>query len=238
MKKAIITGASSGIGMELARVLSENGYILGLAARRKELLENLSGKLPNQSYVREMDVTKPKDAVKGFRELVKQLGGLDLVVINAGMSITNYDLDPKPEQQMIDVNVSGFVTIAIEAVKFFEKQESGHIVGISSIAALRGNDRAPAYNASKAFVSNYMDGLRKKMERAAHSIAVTDIQPGFVDTPMIEGKTAFWVAPARKAAQQIFRAIKKRKKHAYITTRWRLIAWLLKLLPDTIYNKV
>ena len=116
-------------------------------------------------------------------------------------------------------------------------RESGHIVGISSVAAIRGSGNEPAYNASKAFQSNYLQGLRQKFHKLKLPVAVTDVQPGFVDTAMAQGEGLFWVAPPEKAAQQIFNSIRKRRKHVYVTRRWRLIAWLLKILPDSLYDR-
>ncbi len=108
---------------------------------------------------------------------------------------------------------------------------------ISSIAAIRGGE-APSYNASKAFVSNYLQGLCYLNAKSKNNVVVTDIQPGFVDTAMAQGDGLFWVASPQKAAAQIFTAIKKKKRHAYITKRWRLIGWILKILPDFLYNKL
>ena len=161
-----------------------------------------------------------------------------VIIINAGVGIINHELLFEDEKKMIDTNVSGFVGMANVAVKYFSKVKSGHIVGISSIAALMGNDRSPAYNASKAFVSNYMAGLRRKMIKAGLDVALTDIRPGFVNTPMIEEKETFWVAPAEKAAIQIYDAIKCKKKKVYITKRWNIIALILALMPDWIYNRL
>jgi short-subunit dehydrogenase len=124
------------------------------------------------------------------------------------------------------------------AFKHFLEQSSGHLVGISSIAALRGSGATPAYNASKAFVSNYLEGLRQKASKLKLPITVTDIQPGLVDTAMAQGEGLFWIAPPEIAARQIFDTIKSRRKRAYITKRWRLIAWLLKAMPDRIHNRM
>ncbi len=124
------------------------------------------------------------------------------------------------------------------AFNYFEKKGSGHIVGISSIAALRGASDSPAYNASKAYMSNYLQGLRQKAYKSGLSITITDIQPGFVNTSMAQGRGLFWVASVSDAAIQIYNAIDSKKKHAYITARWRIIAWLLKVMPDWLYNKL
>ncbi len=141
-------------------------------------------------------------------------------------------------KKTIDVNVSGFAAMANVAMKHFLSKGSGHLVGISSIAAIRGDDSAPAYNASKAFVPNYLIGLRKKISKARLPIVITDVRPGFVDTAMAQGDGLFWVAPPQKAAQQIFAAIEKKKKHVYVTKRWKLIGWMMKIVPDFIYNRI
>jgi short-subunit dehydrogenase len=110
----------------------------------------------------------------------------------------------------------------------------GHLVGITSIAALRGGRLTPAYNASKAFESSYLGALRLKAIRAGVAVTVTEIQPGLVDTAMAQGENLFWLASPEKAARQIMRAIERKKKRAYVTRRWRLIAWFFKLAPDRL----
>lgn len=237
MKKAIVIGASSGIGKELALILAEKGYEVGLMARRTELLEVLKNDIPTKSHVGHIDLSKAPEAVEKVRKMIQALEGVDLVVVNAGTGFLNPELDWSKEQQTLDVNVYGFCAIAGEMYKFFAKQGSGHIVGISSIGALRGNPVAPAYNASKAFNSNYLEGLRKKAFQEKLSISITDIKPGFVDTDMAKGEGKFWVATPQKAAEQIYSAINKQKTHAYITRRWRLIGWALKLMPNWLYQR-
>ena len=122
-------------------------------------------------------------------------------------------------------------------MRYFLCRGAGHLVGISSIAALRGSREAPAYNASKAFASNYLEGLRCLAARSGLPIFVTDIIPGFVDTRMAQGEGLFWISSPQKAAEQIFSAIKARRRRAHITRRWRLIAFLLRFMPDFIYEK-
>lgn len=235
--KAIIVGASSGIGKALAYTLNRHGYTLGLMARRVDAIDQIAKTLCAPSYVKFIDLTDPYPAIQNFNELVHEMGGVDLVIINSGIGFFNQELDWDKEKKTIDVNVSGFTAIADAAMQQFIAEGSGHLVGISSISALRGSDRTPSYNASKAYVSNYLQGLQKKVVREKLNITVTDIKPGFVDTPMTQGSKTFWMAPAAVAAEQIYDAICKHKRHAYITRRWRLIAWLIKLVPDTIYNK-
>ena len=236
--KAIIIGASSGIGEALAYTLSKHGYAVGLMARRMAALTQIAKNIPTQSYIKFIDLADPYPAIQNFNELVKEMGGVDLVVINSGIGFFNRELEWAKEKKTIEVNVAGFTAIADAAMLNFMEQGSGHLVGISSISALRGSDVAPAYNASKAYVSNYLQGLQKKVVKEKLRITVTDIKPGYVDTPMTEGSKTFWMASSSKAAEQIYDAIRKHKTHAYITRRWRLIAWLIKLLPDCLYNKM
>lgn len=238
MKKAIIIGASSGIGKELSRILSENGFAVGIAARRLDLLIELRDLLPGNTVAKQLDVTNPASAMNSFTELIREMDGVDLVVISSGVGEINSQLDWQLESECIATNVVGFSAIANVAIKHFLKEKSGHFVGISSVAALRGGKNAPAYNASKAFVSNYLEGLRQKVTEKGHPITITEIRSGFVDTRMAKGEGLFWVAPVEKAAQQIYQAIGKKKSCVYVTRRWKLIGWLLKLLPDTIYNRL
>jgi short-subunit dehydrogenase len=238
MKKAIIIGASSGIGRELAITLTKNGYEVGLMARRIELLETLKNEITTKSYIGLVDLSKIPEAIEKVSNMIQVMQGVDLIVINSGTGFLNPELDWSKEQQTLDVNVYGFCAIVGDAYKFFAKQGHGHIVGISSIGALRGNSLAPAYNASKAFMSNYLEGLRKKAFQEKLPIIVTDIKPGFVDTDIAKGEGKFWVATPQKAAEQIYLAIDKQKRHAYITHRWQLIGWILRLMPNWLYQRI
>lgn len=238
MKNAIVVGASSGIGREMAKILSANGYNLGLVARRLNLLTELAAELPTQSFIRVIDVSKPEEAMTLLQELIAEMKDVELFIISAGTGFHNPGLEWDLEQTTIDTNVVGFTAIILTAIQHLQSRGSGHIAGISSIAALRGGRAAPAYNASKAFVSNYLQGLQQRFSKMGLPIIVTDVKPGFVDTAMAKGDGIFWMASPEKAARQIFVAIQKQRKHVYVTRRWRAIAWLLKGLPDWLYNRM
>jgi short-subunit dehydrogenase len=150
----------------------------------------------------------------------------------------NPNLEWGPESETIAVNVSGFTAMANVAAEHLQARGSGQLAGISSIAALRGSRAAPAYGASKAFMSNYLQALRHKFANLRLPIGVTDVQPGFVDTAMAKAERKFWVASPEKAAKQIFEALRKRKKHVYVTRRWRIFAWLVKVAPDWLVHSV
>ncbi len=128
------------------------------------------------------------------------------------------------EKITIDTNVTGFTSMAMAAYQYFLKTKKGHLVGISSVAALISNSGSPAYSASKAFISNYLQGLNIHAYKAKIPITITDIRPGFVDTKMAQGARVFWVASKEKTAKQIYQAIKKKKTNAYITKRCNIVA--------------
>jgi len=238
MKKVIIIGASSGIGEAMADVFARHGYILGLTARRIELLNKIQSRLNTKSYVKYMDLLKPEESINGLEELIKEMGGVDIIIINSGTGHEGKILDFQKERTAIDVNVLGFTAMAIAAANYFEKKGEGHIVGISSIAALRPYRSAPAYGASKAYISFYLEGLRHKFAQQKQNILITDIKPGYVYTPLTQHhEKMIWVSTAQKAAEQIYDAVAKKKKHAYITKRWFILAWLLRITPNFIYNR-
>jgi len=239
---AIVIGASSGIGKALASELAAEGYEIGLAARRTERLKAVGATLPTNSYVATMDLTDTEDAREGFFELAEAMPSVDLVVISAGFAAINDDLEWEPERRTIDVNVRGFTAIATAALEYFEtnpdhaSEADGHLVGLSSVAAHLGNGDAPAYNASKAFVTTYLDGLRQREHDRDSTVTITTIEPGFVDTEMSMG--SFWECSPEMAATQIARAIDNKRTHVYVTRRWRLVAGVLDLLPEPIVRRV
>ena len=238
MRKAIIIGASSGIGMQLAKELSLDGYSLGLAARRVELLSALKNSLGCQCFVHGMDITSVAEAVSTLNNMICEMDGVDLIVISAGTGHINHDLKWELEENTIQTNVVGFTAIADASLAYFMRRGEGHIAAVSSVAALRGGADSPAYYASKAFVSNSLEGLRCKVAKQNMNIAITDIRPGLVDTAMAKGEGLFWVMPLHTAARQIHKALRKRKTVAYITKRWGLIAALLRIMPKWLYSKL
>jgi short-subunit dehydrogenase len=234
-RTAVILGASSGIGEALAHELHRAGWRLGLLARRLDRLEALRNTLAPDTLVRGLDVAQP-GAATILEQLLDELGGADLVIISAGTG-HNGALHWEQDQETVNVNVLGFMAVAHVAMRHFLERGRGHLVGISSIAALRGN-RAAAYAASKAFQSVYLDGLRDVARQSGQPIVVTEVQPGGVDTAMLKPDRPIppvirrlFVASPEKAARQILHAVQKRKKHAYITRRYGPIALILKLLP-------
>jgi short-subunit dehydrogenase len=161
-----------------------------------------------------------------------------LLVISSGTGDLNEKLDFEIEIRTVETNIIGFTCVANWAFNYFENEKAGHLVAISSVGGLRGSRQAPAYNATKAYQINYLEGLRQKATKLKYPIFVTDIRPGFIDTAMAKGEGQFWVATVEKATQQIFDAIKNKKKIAYITKRWRIIGSILKRIPRQIYDRM
>ena len=232
--KAIVVGASSGIGRELAKILAREGYQVGLVARREELLCSLQQEIKQRTFIKQVDVSNPSVAMKQVEMLIREMGGADLVVLSSGTGFINPEMDWEKDKQTIEVNVLGFCAMANVFMKYFLSQGKGHLVGISSIAGIRGGG---VYSASKAFVSNYLEGLRHRVYKENKQIVVTDIQPGYIDTVMAKGDKLFWVEPLEKASEIIYKAICKKKNHAYVSSRWRIIAWILKVMPNCIYDR-
>jgi short-subunit dehydrogenase len=238
MKKAIIVGASSGIGRSLAVLMVQDNYRIGITGRRTVLLEDLKTAKPDSYRIKTFDTTQTSTIAQHLEELTQELGGLDILVRSSGTGALNEMLDFEPEKRTIDTNVSGFTAIADWAFNYFLAQKYGQLAAISSVAGFRGNSHAPASAASKAFQINYLEGLRIKAKKTSLPIFITDIRPGFVNTRMAQGQNLFWMASTEQAATQIFNALRRKQKTAYITRRWLVIGWLLKHLPNRILEKM
>jgi len=233
----IIIGASSGIGKALAELYLLDGHHIGITGRRNNLLNDIAHRWPGKCFIEVFDVTGGENIVH-LQNLIDTMGGMDLIIYCSGFGTPSDHLDAETEISTTLTNVNGFVEIASFAFNWFVRQKHGQIVVISSVAGQRGGHHTPAYNAGKAFVSNYAEGLNLKAGKLKMDITVTDIRPGFVNTKMAKGNKRFWVAEVGKAAHQIKRAITQKKRVAYITKRWRYVAWLFKRLPYSWYKRL
>ena len=236
-RTAVIIGASSGIGEALAHELNRAGWRFGLLARRLDRLEALRETLAPETVVRGLDVGHP-DAAATLEHLFDELGGVDLVIISAGTGHNNGALRWELDVETVTVNVLGFMAVAQVAMRHFLGRGRGHLVGISSIVALRGNRAAAATRLRKPFSRCISMAFEISRGTADTLSLVTEVQPGGVDTAMMKPDRPLpavvrrlFVASPAKAARQILRAVQKRKKHAYITRRYGLVAFILKLLP-------
>ena len=235
MKRALVIGASSGMGREFAQRLADAGWRVGVVGRRETLLLEVVRRDPDRLFYCRADISRPKDAVAGLERLVDRIGGMDLCILAAGTGDLNPTLDFAGEEPAILTNVWGWTAVADWACGYFEDRGSGHLAVITSVGGLRGSGAAPAYNASKAYQINYVEGLRQRIAKSPSRIAVTEIRPGLVATEMAKGDGLFWVMPVEKAVRQALHGLYRRRKLVVVTRRWRIIAWLLRHLPDRLY---
>lgn len=237
MAKIIIIGATSGIGRELARIYAGEGHLVGVTGRRQDLLYSLQLEFPNHVDTECFDVTTPQ-CIPHLESLIEKLGGMDLLIYNAGYGDVSDTLNWEIDRKTVEINVNGFISIVHYAFLYFVTHGGGQVATTSSIASIRGNSQAPAYSASKAFQSVYFEGLHMKAKKFGWPVYVSDIQPGFVDTKMAKAEGRFWVASPEKAARQIVTALRRKKWRVYITRRWWLVAKLAKWMPDFVYHRI
>lgn len=237
-KKVFILGGASGMGRRLVELLLEEGCAVCVSDYNKDAIEEFkSDKGGSVSFIQHdiRDVDRSKDVLS---DADSALSGIDLIIITAGISELNSHLEWDLDAALIDTNVKGVSRIYALAFNYFREKGGGHLVGLSSLAAVRGNRSTPSYSASKAYQANYLEALRCISKQKKLNIDVTDIQPGFVDTSLMKGKNLFWVATVDKASRQILKAIKRRKKKAYITKRWAIVAFLYRNIPSWLLEKL
>ncbi|MDP6488885.1 MAG: SDR family NAD(P)-dependent oxidoreductase [SAR324 cluster bacterium] len=241
-KSILITGASSGIGRALAFEFSRRGYALGLCARRLELLESLRDELGGESQVAiaKLDVADLERVPDVLHKQADELGGVQIVIANAGVGERSYPgegtfhLDSK----VIEINLLGAMATIDAGTEILKKEGGGQIVGISSVAGFRGLSTTPAYSASKAALSTYMEGIRNNLKQ--HKIAVTVLNPGFIDTPInTHRKSRPFLISAEKGARLMADMIEKKVWSSTVPVwPWALITKLMRLLPERLWSKI
>lgn len=239
MKKFVIVGASSGIGLALAEELASRGVRVGLAARNTAPLELLKNKYPEMVEFEELDVTK-KNAVEHLRELVKRLGGMDYYIHMAGIGYENTDLDPEKEVKIFETNTIGFVRCICEAYRYFRDNGiKGHIAGVTSVAGTNGMAKLSAYSASKAANQKWLVALEQLSNNTGAGITFTDIRPGWIKTPLLEEDKKYPLEMTLDyAVPLILKAIIRKQRVAVIDWRWNLVVGLWRLVPNCIYTRL
>lgn len=238
MKNIIIIGATSGIGKTLAELYAKTEAKIAIVGRREDKLREIAITCKDKYIYKVCDIMDTSILMSVLDDIANQLSSIDLIIISAGTGELNPELIYQLEEPTLKTNVLGWTCTVDWSMKQFEKQRFGHLVSISSVGGLRGSATAPAYNAAKAFQINYIEGMRQKANKLSERIFITDIRPGFVDTAMAKGDGLFWIAPVEKAGKQIFIAIERKQKIAYISRRWRFMAFILKHIPLFIYSKM
>lgn len=235
---ALITGASTGIGYDMAKSLAKRGVRLAIAARRRDLLVALAAELGAETVIIEADLCDPYRAKAVVEEAHQRLGRLDLVIANAGTG------RPRPSQKLVvedivevfNLNVLGACATLTAAIPIMIAQGGGHLAGVSSLAGSRGLPTSAAYSASKAALSTFIESLR--VDLRGTKVRVTDVRPGFVDTPL-NRKNKFkmpFILSSPDAAERIVRALERKK--AVFAFPWPTATAMrfLRLIPNAIYD--
>ncbi len=238
-KKVIIMGATSGIGLEVARLFATRGWIVGIAGRRTERLNEICQSVPNVVAVKCIDVTD-ENASQLLLELIDEMNGIDLYVHSSGIGFQNTALDSDKEISTVMTNAVGFTRLLTAVFTYFAglPHKRGHIVCISSIAGTKGLGAAPAYSATKRFQSHYMESLSQLASIKGFLIDFTDIRPGFVTTDLIKGGHYPLQLSVEYAATKIVKAIERKKKLAVIDWRYGILVFLWRLIPHFLWTRM
>ncbi|WP_155835076.1 SDR family oxidoreductase [Herbaspirillum sp. RV1423] len=244
MQRVFITGASSGIGAALAKAYAKQGAVLGLAARRRDMLEQIHAGLdhPERHYIYALDVTDHAVLQQAAEDFLAAAGGADVVIANAGISqgtLTEYAEDIPVFERIIATNVTATVATFhpfIAAMKAQPRPQDCRLVGIGSVAGIRGLPGAEAYSASKAAVISYCESLR--VELRASGIKVVTIAPGYIETPMtrVNHYRMPFLMPVEKFAARALRTIAAGASYRVIPWQMGVVAKLLRLLPNCLYD--
>lgn len=237
-KKAIIVGASSGIGREVALLLLKEGWRIGVAARREESLQELKATAPERVEVIPIDITKA-DAGEQLLILVEQLGGMDLYFHASGIGKQNRTLTEDIELRTMATNAVGFTRMIGTAYRYFAERGEGHIAAITSIAGTMGLGPAPAYSATKAMQSTYLQALEQQARQRGLSIKFTDIRPGFVATALLDDDFPYpMLMKPQVVARDIVESIQRGRHVRIIDYRYRALTFVWRLIPRWIWRRI
>ena len=248
--KAIVMGATSGIGMEVARQLAAKGWKVGIAGRRTERLAALAESVEGIVAYKSIDIMSD-DAPALLTELIEEMGGVDLYFHSSGIGWQNEMLDMGKELSTVATNCAGLVRMTDTLLGWFaakcgaETRDHAqhdkphlHIACITSIAGTKGLGAAPAYSASKRFQSHYLESLQQLATIRHLNVSITDIRPGFVATPLIEGSRYPLQLKADDVAAKAIKAIERGKKVSVIDWRYAILVRLWRLIPRSLWVKL
>ena len=239
MKKIIIIGASSGMGMKIATDFARAGWRVGIAARNEERLRAVRDLFPDRIVYSTIDVTA-QDAVKRFENLIEELDGMDILLYAAGTGWYNPELNLGKDEATIGVNVTGFTRIINADYRYFKATANvskGRIAAITSVAGVKGLGVSAAYAASKRYQWTYLQAIDQLAHSQHVNVSITDIRPGFVDTPLLEGNHNYpMLMSVDYVAPRIEKAIMQRRRVATVDSRWAVVSGLWSLIPDMLWR--
>ena len=239
--KVVISGASGGLGLALARHYLERGAIVAAFARRGELLQALAAEFPDQVYCYALDVRDAPAVQHAANDFIARAGCPNVVIANAGVStgtLTEYAEDLDAFQQVMDINVLGMVKTFQPFIAAMRAARQGTLVGIASVAGFRGLPGAGAYSASKAAAISYLESLR--VELRGSGVKAVTICPGYIETPMtaLNPYPMPFMLDAGEAARCIARAIERQTAFTVIPWQMGLAGRMLRLLPRWLYDRL
>lgn len=238
VKRAIVIGASSGIGKEVAQILIDEGWTVGLAARRDGMLLPMMHAHEDRVKVAKIDVTA-SDAADKLNILIKRIGGMDLFFYVAGIGKQNRELAEDIELSTVRTNALGFTRMIGAAYRYFAANGGGHIAAITSIAGTKGLGPSPSYSATKAMQNTYLQALEQLANIQGLNIRFTDIRPGFVDTDLLSGTHKYpMLMKPEPVAKAIVKAIKQQKHICVIDWKWHLLTMLWRRIPRWIWRRM
>lgn len=240
-KKAVIMGATSGIGLEVAKLLASKGWKVGIAGRRTELLKETSESLPNIIATECIDITQA-DCTDKLQALIENMGGMDLYFHSSGIGYQNPSLDFDKEVRTVETNAVGFTRMINHAFSYFlqHPEKDGHIAVISSIAGTKGLGAAPAYSATKRFINHYMECLTQLCTiRGIKNIKLHDIRPGFVRTPLLDdgGKYPMQL-DVIDVAHEIVKGIEKGMAIITVDWKYRILVFFWRMIPGFLWVRM
>ena len=241
VKSLVITGASSGLGLALARHYLQRGATIAALARRGDLLQTLSAQFPGKVFCYALDVRDSAAVKLAASDFIAHSGVPDVVIANAGVStgtLTEYAEDIDSFQEVMDINVLGIVKTFQPFIAAMRASQRGTLVGIASVAGFRGLPGASAYSASKASAISYLESLR--VELRSSGVKVVTICPGYIKTPMtiVNPYPMLFILEADEAARRIALAIKRQAAFAVIPWQMDLVGRLLKCIPNWTYDRL
>lgn len=237
MKKVIIMGATSGIGREIAILLGKNGWIVGVAGRRSELLEQMKEENSNITFTKRIDVTSQESPQQIF-DFIEEMGGIDLYVHVAGIGWQNTELNMEKEKQTLMTNGYGFAQLVGTVFNYFSVKGEGQIACISSIAGTKGLGAAPSYSATKSFQQHYLESMAQLSTIRKADITITDIRPGFVATDLIAGSNFPMQMDVEYVGKLAVDAILKKKNVVVIDWKYKILVFFWKCIPRCLWIKL
>ena len=242
MKKAIIIGATSGIGQAVMLELTRRGWEVGIAGRRQDQLIELQRTNLNVIATQRIDITHP-DAADQLHTLIGKMGGdINLYFHSSGIGYQNPSLDVDKELRTVETNALGFTRMVTAAYHYFlqHPERPGHIAVISSIAGTRPLGAAPAYSATKRYINHYMDCLRQLLHiQGVRHLCLTDIRPGFVRTPLLtDGGNYPMQLDVNQVAKEIVDGLERRKSVITVDWKYRLLVFFWRLIPRFIWLRL